>query len=417
MHRKNRHNFRRKAEAAAAICLGAFLLSPAAYAETIAIPAGTEQIEEEAFRDCTSAETVCVPEGVTQIGKNAFSGCTSLKEAVLPLSLEDIGEDAFSDCGECLLIECPPGSVAAARAAAGQFDYHADTVCRALAVGQTYTRTDYALIGPTYDMHAMAFCLRKMQKTDYTVTEKTNLTADGIKNAVAAAFAGAGENDISLFYYSGHGNIDGSLLGSDLQGLTPAELRACLDTIPGRKVVIVDACYSGTLIQDAAEEQTDSEPSMAVVGGETGNGTEAAAAENSNAAEAADSDSFTSSFLEAFSGGETQGRRLRARGALQNSSYFVMASCQASEESEEGYITSGGSGRYMGYFTYALCAGCGWDGVANRECESLADANADGVVSFAEAFGYASAWAEGRNAKQHAAVQPEGCLWFSPFRR
>ena len=393
---------------------GLFLMSVLANtvnAETLIIPTGTECIEEEAFRSCASIESVCVQEGVTQIGNRAFYECTALKEAQFPASLEEIGEDAFSDCGECLLIDCPPGSAAAAWAAVSHLDWDADTVCRGLSIGQTYTNTSYALIGPTYDMHAMAFCLRRMNRRNYTVTERSNLTVQEIRSAIAAAFSDAGENDISLLYYSGHGENDGSLLGSDMSILTPSELRTCLDAVPGRKVVIVDACYSGSLIQDqdslTASVSSDSFMTVESVDQSIDTGDD----QNSDPA------SFTESFLGAFSDGDGSEKRLRSRGALQSEQYFVMASCQAAEESQEGYITSGGSGRYMGYFTYALCEGCGWNGVTNRECELLADGNADGVVTFAEAFGYASDWAVSRNENQHAAVYPEGCTWFSPFRK
>ena len=263
------------------------------------------------------ADMLIIPFGTVEIEDEAFRGCVNLKEVQLPQSLMEIGEDAFADCGECLLIACPPGSEAVAWAAAARLDWDADTVCRGLSVGQTYTGTDQALIGPTYDMHAMAFCLRKMCRTNYTVTERTNLTAEGIRNAAASAFAEAGENDISLFYFSGHGDSDGSLVGSDMSTLTPSELRACLDGISGRKVVIIDACYSGNLIQDGNEASAAGSSVMSVN----------SLSQSAVSGEASDNEgngnmvSFTDSFLDAFSGGGS-GKYLRSRGALQSENYF-----------------------------------------------------------------------------------------------
>ena len=354
-------------------------------AETVMIPAGITEIHEEAFAGCTSVESVYIPDGVTRIGAGAFAGCTALREVQFPHTLEEIGEDALKECGECLLVTCTSGSMAASWAAANGFDWNADTVCRALSIGQTYTQTSYALVGPVNDMHAVAFCLRRMNVNNYMVTEKANLTAQEILDTIRTTFADAGENDISLLYFSGHGEMGGALLGSDLATVSPQELRNCLNSVPGRKVVIVDACYSGGLLEED----------------------EVSAAENISQED--EKAAFLSAFLQAFT--------IRSRALYETGKYFIMASCCAAEKSEEAYIKSGSAGRYMGYFTYALCEGCGWNGVTYRECEMLADQNGDGVATFAEAYSYAYDWALSENNGQHAVVYPEDCRWFSPFRK
>ena len=97
--------------------------------------------------------------------------------------------------------------------------------------------------------------LSHMTGTPFTgrITRRTNLTSAEILAAIPVAFAGAQEGDLSLFYYAGHGKHGGQLLGTDALDddsllITPLMLRQALDQIPGTKLVIIDACYSGGII-------------------------------------------------------------------------------------------------------------------------------------------------------------------------
>ena len=83
-------------------------------------------------------------------------------------------------------------------------------------------------------------------------------SAEAFEEAVKAAFLTAAENDTCLLYISTHGvfeenvsNADAGLLLSDGQTeslLTGADLQRILDQVPGKKVVILDACNSGAII-------------------------------------------------------------------------------------------------------------------------------------------------------------------------
>lgn len=349
-------------------------------AEEVRIPAGTSHIEEQAFAQCTTASCVIVPEGVVSIGKEAFRGCTGLKEITLPASLEEIGEDILTDCTESLWIHCTPGSNALQWVRTQSLDYDANTHYRALIVGQSYTGTSMMLYGPANDARSLRFCLAEMEKTAWTVTQRTNLTASGMLSAIETAFSQATENDVSLFYYSGHGAQNGSLIGSDLTQLSPASLRFALDVVPGRKIVIVDACYSGRLIDESTV--------MALT--------------------VADAPNFNSSFVAAFT--------TRSKGALNADGYFVISSAGPRELAEEGMVESDGSSKIMGFFTYCLCKGLGWDGVTSRSGPRFADQNEDGAISFWEAGAYASIQAQQLNPEQTAQYWPDDATWFAPFR-
>ena len=97
---------------------------------------------------------------------------------------------------------------------------------------------------------------------DEPVTDAQMLT-----ELIQTTFAGAGEHDTSYLYISTHGEYDPAsglpprLLLSDGKvenGITPGELEAAFDGIPGMKVLIVDACNSGAFIGKGMSSQPES---------------------------------------------------------------------------------------------------------------------------------------------------------------
>lgn len=91
---------------------------------------------------------------------------------------------------------------------------------------------------------------------------------DGVASAAVLAaliresFADADANDVSYFYISTHGLWEGDdngemmLLLSDGEmegGISAANLRRVLDTIRGKKVLLLDACHSGAMIGKGVE--------------------------------------------------------------------------------------------------------------------------------------------------------------------
>ena len=334
-----------------------------------------------------------LPASLTEIGDEAFAGCGALNEASVPDSVELIGEDAFSGCGEALLILTEPGSEAVNFARSHQYDYRAGTHYRALLIGQTYSGSAVSpLQGPANDIRALQMWLPQI---GWTVTTKSNLTADGIRSAIGTAFQGATENDVNFFYYSGHGEQNGALLGIDGEGLSPESLRSALDNVPGRKVIVVDACYSGKIIEE--EDEKGKRINLRKTG------------ETSETEDKRDTvEAFLSSFQAAF--------RPRLRGALNANNYYVITAARSDEQSVEQFVSSNGSGRIMGIFTYYFCLGIGYNGVNYQVTTLNADVNGDGAVSIQEAFAYAAEEAMAKNPYQHAVVWPLGCRWFAPFR-
>ncbi len=142
---------------------------------------------------------------------------------------------------------------------------------RALLIGNNYEGTESELDGCINDSTAMEGMLEGLSNS-YTVTRKNEVTAGGILDSIPVAFKGATENDVSLFYYSGHGVYDfydeegteptdatGALCGIDCDDyyydsegydgyVSMEELAAQLSKVPGKIIVILDSCHSGASV-------------------------------------------------------------------------------------------------------------------------------------------------------------------------
>lgn len=226
----------------------------------------------------------------------------------------------------------------------------AEPVYRALLVANSYPGAYNALGGPENDLAAMVTMLNSMTGTKYKVTTAQNRTASSIRSAIASTFAGAEPGDVSLFYYSGHGNSDGSLVGTGDTLLSVASLRNALQQIPGKKIVILDCCYSGTVINRSADAAADEGPSPSA---------------------------FNSAVISAFASAS------RSSSNLEDEGYIVLTSCRKDQTSVS---LADATGSYFGVFTYGLCYGSGYDEWKRVSLGSLpADANGDGVITLGEA--------------------------------
>ncbi len=239
---------------------------------------------------------------------------------------------------------------------------------RALIIGQSYSGTSMQLQGPPNDSNGMAAMLGTMSATPYTVTRRTNLTRNGILNAISSTFAGAGNGDVSLLYYAGHAvTSTAALIGSDLLTLTPYQLRQALDQIPGKKIVIFDACYSGATIGRGVTDGDILVESAESSGEEDGS---------------ALASQMASAFMGAFRGANTSlnGAQSRSTTDLADAGYYVLCSAHSTQESWE-------SGGY-GWFTQTLTLASGYNEKTGATLALAADSNGDKFISLSEAFSY-----------------------------
>lgn len=303
---------------------------------------------------------------------------------------------------------------------------HQETVgtYRALLIGNTYTGESNELPGCDNDVDGMRTMLGRMTATPYSVTVKKNIRAEEILSSISSTFGNASYNDVSLFYYSGHGanslGADGNptsyhaaLVGTFQTYVSIARLKTELDKIPGKKVIIIDACHSGQFIaRDGAMTQVSSSAFNSQVVNLFANDEQLSGDVSRTAVVlAADGSELLSEEAPAFidRAGDTN---------FAKSGYYVITACRSEEKSVSTGYDSNGDGkidRYFGLFTYGLCYGNGWNLARNSAISSLnADLNKDSKVTLYEAYVYAKVMAQSHNPNQTAQIWPENSafvLW------
>lgn len=295
---------------------------------------------------------------------------------------------------------------------------------RALLIGNTYTGESNELPGCDNDVDGMRTMLGRMTATPYSVTVKKNIRAEAILSSISSTFGNASYNDVSLFYYSGHGanslGADGNptsyhaaLVGTFQTYVSIARLKTELDKIPGKKVIIIDACHSGQFIaRDGTVTQVSSSAFNSQVVNLFANDDQLSGDVSRTAVVlAADGSELLSEEAPAFidRAGDTN---------FAKSGYYVITACRSEEKSVSTGYDSNGDGkidRYFGLFTYGLCYGNGWNLARNSAISSLnADLNKDSKVTLYEAYVYAKVMAQSHNPNQTAQIWPENSafvLW------
>ena len=145
------------------------------------------------------------------------------------------------------------------------------TVCRALLIGEVNYKSRYMqTVDSAGDLKLLSEMLGTVTDPEgnpYSVVRKTDLSKDEIRRAIRDAFAGADKDDVSLFFIATHGLNEsdpeeaGSLTAYNPETnkdeyITDDELAEWLAEIPGKKIVFLEACSSGSNIY-SADEQAD----------------------------------------------------------------------------------------------------------------------------------------------------------------
>ena len=225
------------------------------------------------------------------------------------------------------------------------------------------------LPGPPFDVNRVCNTLGKCRfGTSNTPFSKIWYTTDwsatksNILRGIANVFSEADYNDVSYFYFSGHGiwkNNISYLCPTEVNYFSPMstyisidELEAALSAIPGTKMVFLDSCHSGGFIGKAMDEIITPKEKLA---------------------------SFNDEVINVFSLAES--KRL-----LTTNEYRVLTSCHYYQQCMGLSPTTPGDFEPFGVFTMALCEGCGYSG------SYPADTNLDNMVSLQEAYLYVRNW-------------------------
>jgi hypothetical protein len=231
---------------------------------------------------------------------------------------------------------------------------------RALLVGVG----DY-LIGDENDLSAPPYDVDKMHDTlshsgdGFALINELkdrNATKSAILNGITNTFSQADADDVSYFYFSGHGALDdynnSYLIPTDCDGsistaISVNELDSALSAIPGTKVVFLDSCHSGGFISKELNQVDIS----------------------------ANLKSFNANIINTFMINSLSKD-------LANSQYQVLTACHSTQYSFE--ILPSGNDPY-GVFTDILCQGCGYDYYTHPY---YADDNTNGEITLDEAYDY-----------------------------
>ena len=256
-----------------------------------------------------------------------------------------------------------------------------EIVYRALCVGvgDYILANDNDLNAPPYDVDRIRQLLQQCRfGTSNTTFSNINYLKDwqatksNILQSISSAFSGADNNDISYFYFSGHGSRLGNtsyICPADITSFVDSaisvdELESALSAIPGIKVVFLDSCYSGGFIGKAIDTTTASKEKL---------------------------ESFNDEVINVFSQAQT-------KGLLTTNQYKVLTSCHYYQECWEIQPVEGDP---FGVFTMALCDGCGYSG------SYPADTNMDTKVSLQEAYLYVKNWVFSYRISQDVQIYPD----------
>jgi uncharacterized protein YjdB len=256
-----------------------------------------------------------------------------------------------------------------------------EIVYRALCVGVgDYINygSDGDLLAPPYDVDRMrqlfSYCKFGSSSTGFSTInylKNWQATKSNILQSISSAFSGADSNDISYFYFSGHGSRVGNtsyICPADITSFVSTaigvdELETALSAIPGTKVVFLDSCHSGGFIGKGREEMIVSREEL---------------------------ESFNNEVINIFS-------QAQPKGLLTTNQYKVLTSCHYYQVCWEIHPEEGDP---FGVFTMALCDGCGYSG------SYPADTNLDTKVSLQEAYLYVKNWVYSYGIFQDVQVYP-----------
>ena len=255
-----------------------------------------------------------------------------------------------------------------------------EIVYRALCVGVGDYILDSVndLNAPPYDVDKIRQILNRCRFgssnttfSDIDYLKDRQATKSNILQGISSTFSGADNNDISYFYFSGHGSLAGNtsyICPADATSsfesfISVDELEAALSAIPGTKVVFLDSCHSGGFIGKGEGETLILEEELK---------------------------SFNDEIINVFS-------QAQLKGLLTTNQYKVLTSCHYYQLCWEIQPEEGDP---FGVFTRALCEGCSYSG------SYPADTNLDTKVSLQEAYLYIRNWVYSFGTYQDVQIFP-----------
>lgn len=242
-------------------------------------------------------------------------------------------------------------------------DIEGSSVGRALLVGVgDYVNfgTEGDLLAPPFDVDMMRDTLEHSGVEPNLISELKDqqATKNAIIGGIASTFSDADSDDVSYFYFSGHGALDvhegvSYLCPTDYNmnpntAISVNELETALSNIPGTKVIFIDSCHSGGFIGRELDQKSMSDYLQ----------------------------DYNNSIINAFMSKDFTEKDLA------KPQYQILTSCHSTQYCLEVQPETGDP---FGLFSRVLCDGCGYDYYTHPY---NADLNANGEITLNEAYLY-----------------------------
>ena len=127
--------------------------------------------------------------------------------------------------------------------------------------------------GVVEKMKTMLQNVKTPTDSKYQITTRNNTSLNELKQLVRKTFAGADENDVSLFFIATHGDSDDDVSDEEAGALVMASqgekqpedlrlsvLRDLLLEVPGKVIVLLSACGSGAAVYESNGIQSGNQP-------------------------------------------------------------------------------------------------------------------------------------------------------------
>ena len=263
---------------------------------------------------------------------------------------------------------------------------------RAVVIGNTYPGTSDALDGPEYCIDSMEDMLKTLNVPYVKVLKLLNATKQNVEKAVDMVFREADGDDLTLFYYAGHGAVaakgsfssqlyyDGALCfldksGKNIEYYAVSDLKKLFDKYQGKKALVLDCCGSGAFVQRqrlSVDDSTDNELHMIRTDAEV--------------------DGFSESVAEVFSEGDhtkkNENLPIAMSGEFRAYDYYLICAAKKGEYSYLIPVKRNGC-YYGGVMTIGLLEGTGYEYMTGWTDSMPADSDLDKRITLKEGSTYA----------------------------
>lgn len=263
---------------------------------------------------------------------------------------------------------------------------------RAVLIGNTYSGTENELVGTKHSVDSMEDMIKTLKNPYTEVLKAMDGTKSDMQRAVNRVFSKADADDLTLFYYSGHGAVaekssytsedyyDGALYflkknKRDGEYYATEELKQLFDRYQGKKALIIDSCGSGAFVQAQGIDNTESKSEdIHLIRTQT------------------EADGFANSFAEVFSEGsyvpDDEKLPIALSGEFRDLDYYLLCAARKGEYSYQVPVLRDGEYFYGSLMGIGIMEGTGYEFMTGWTDSMPADSDMDKQITLKEIYSY-----------------------------